>query len=96
MENTFTGKLTINNFGNGFVNCDNNDVIFISKKDLNFALNNNIVSGIIKEKTDKGYIGVITSNSSFVKKVYMGKVHHIFKDNVYIYPEKIDYCIKCF
>ena len=90
MENKFSGILSINDFGNGFVNCDyNNDkiVVFVSKKNLNFGLHNTNVSGIIKEKTDKGYIGIITSQPSFINKMFVGKVHHIFKNDVYIYLE---------
>jgi ribonuclease R len=90
-ENKFSGILSINDFGNGFVNCDyNNDkiVVFVSKKNLNFGLHNTNVSGIIKEKTDKGYIGIITSQPSFINKMFVGKVHHIFKNDVYIYLEQ--------
>ncbi len=87
-ENKFSGILSINDFGNGFVNCDNGNVVFISKKNLNFGLHNTNVSGIIKEKTDKGYIGIITSLPSFINKMYIGKVHHIFKNDVYIYLEQ--------
>jgi ribonuclease R len=88
MENTFSGILSINDFGNGFVNCDNGKVVFIPKKNLNFGLHNTNVSGIIKEKTDKGYVGIITSQPSFINKMYVGKVHHIFKNDVYIYLEQ--------
>jgi ribonuclease R len=91
MENKFSGILSINDFGNGFVNCEyNNDkiVVFVSKKNLNFGLHNTIVSGIIKEKTDKGYVGIITSQPSFINKMFVGKVHHIFKNDVYIYLEQ--------
>jgi ribonuclease R len=90
-ENKFSGILSINDFGNGFVNCEyNNDkiVVFVSKKNLNFGLHNTNVSGIIKEKTDKGYIGIITSQPSFINKMFVGKVHHIFKNDVYIYLEQ--------
>ena len=90
-ENKFSGILSINDFGNGFVNCEyNNDkiVVFVSKKNLNFGLNGDNVSGIIKEKTDKGYVGIITSQPSFIGKMYVGKVHHIFKNDVYIYLEQ--------
>ena len=89
-ENKFSGILSINDFGNGFVNCINNIVVFIPKKDLNMGLHNTIVSGLIKEKTDKGYVGVITSQPSFIDKIYMGKVHHMFKNDIYIYVEKIN------
>ena len=40
-ENKFSGILSINDFGNGFVNCEyNNDkiVVFVSKKKLEFWL----------------------------------------------------------
>ena len=90
-ENKFSGILSINDFGNGFVNCMyNNDkiVVFVSKKNLNFGLHNTNVSGIIKEKTDRGYVGIITSVPSFIDKMYVGKVHHIFKNDVYIYLEQ--------
>jgi ribonuclease R len=90
-ENKFSGILSINDFGNGFVNCEYNNekiVVFVSKKNLNFGLHNTIVSGIIKEKTDKGYVGIITSQPSFIGKMYVGKVHHIFKNDVYIYLEQ--------
>ena len=90
-ENKFSGILSINDFGNGFVNCDHNNdkiVVFVSKKNLNFGLHNTTVSGIIKEKTDKGYVGIITSVPSFIDKMYVGKVHHIFKNDVYIYLEQ--------
>ena len=87
-ENKFSGILSINDFGNGFVNCDNGNVVFISKKNLNFGIHNTNVSGTIKEKTDKGYIGIITSLPSFINKMYIGKVHHIFKNDVYIYLEQ--------
>ena len=84
----FTGTLYINVFGNGFVNCLDK-VIFIPKNSLNYALHNDIVSGIITEKTDKGFIGKITSEPLFIGKTFLGRIHHIYKTIPYIYIDKL-------
>lgn len=77
-----SGKLIVNEFGNGFVNQDNKS-IYISKKDLNRAYNNEIVDLEYYQDDDQKYYGKVI-NYSLVGKSFIGNVHHTFKKIIYI------------
>lgn len=81
-----TGKLVINEYGNGFVNV-NNLTIYISKKDLNNAFHNEIVEVNYYKENNKYYGKVI--NYSLINKVFIGRVHHFYKDSVFIYCSEL-------
>ena len=81
------GKLIINEFGNGFVNTEDK-TIYINKKDLNKAFNYEIVEVEYKKDYQKNlYYGKII-NYTLVGKILTGFVHHIYKNEIYIFvPE---------
>ena len=82
-----SGKLIINEYGNGFVNIDNKS-IYIKKQNLNFGYNNQIVN--IKYHIDDSngnYYGEVV-NFSLIGKTFIGIVYNFFKEQIFIYvPE---------
>ena len=82
-----SGKLIVNEFGNGFVNQDNKS-IYINKKDLNRAFNNEIVELEYYQDDDLKYYGKVI-NYSLVGKSFIGNVHHTFKKIIYIYVSEL-------
>jgi ribonuclease R len=85
-NNNVSGKLVINEYGNGFVNI-NNISIYISKKDLNNAFHNEIVEVNYYKENNKYYGKVI--NYSLMNKKIIGKVHHFYKDSIFIYCSEL-------
>lgn len=83
---TTKGKLIINEFGNGFVNVDNKS-IYISKKNLSNSFHNEIVEIEYYLENGKYYGKVI--NYTLLNKIFIGKVHHFYKGNVYIYCNEL-------
>ncbi len=84
------GKLIINEFGNGFINIDDK-TIYINKKDIGKAFNLETVEIEYQECKDKKdkvlYYGKVI-NYSLVGKILTGFVHHIYKNEIYIFvPE---------
>ncbi len=85
------GKLIINEFGNGFVNIDDK-TIYINKKDIGKAFNLEIVEVEYQESEPDSkdkvlYYGKVI-NYSLVGKILTGFVHHIYKNEIYIFvPE---------
>ena len=86
-NNNVTGKLVINEYGNGFVNI-NNISIYISKKDLNNAFHNEIVEVNYYKENNKYYGKII--NYSLINKIFIGKVHHFYKDSIFIYCNELN------
>ena len=91
--NKTKGKLFINEFGNGFINTDikndntnNNITIYILKDHLNNAFHNEIVEVEYYEEECLFFGKII--NYSLLNKTFIGIVHHIYKNEYYIYcPE---------
>ena len=82
------GKLIINEFGNGYVNDNNLNIsIYINKKDLNCAFNNEIVEVQYYKKNDLYYGKVV--NYSLLNKIFIGYVHHFYLDEIYIYCSEL-------
>ena len=81
------GKLIINEFGNGFVNIDNNITIYINKKNLNNAFDGETVE-IEYTKEHSLYFGTVI-NYSLINKTFIGKVDHFFIDNIYIFVNEL-------
>ena len=79
-------KLLINEFGNGFVNYEDK-TIYINKKDLSNAFNLEEVSIEYYCKNNLYYGKVI--NYSLIDKVFIGIVHHIYQDEIYIYCDEL-------
>jgi ribonuclease R len=86
-----SGKLIVNEFGNGFVNQDNKS-IYINKKDLNRAFNNEIVDLEYYQDDDLKYYGKVI-NYSLVGKSFIGSIHHTFKKIIYIYVSELSQLI---
>ncbi len=87
MDNIINGKLIVNEFGNGFVNINQNFIIYISKKDLNGAFNGEMVD--VQFYTDNNmYYGKVI-NYTLVNKIFIGKVDHFYKNNIYIYCSEL-------
>lgn len=87
-EGIYEGTLSIHPSGNGFVNCKENMVILIPKNQLNYAITDSIVSVKIIEKNEKGYVGKVISEPIFINKTYVGKVHHFYSNEIFVYiPE---------
>lgn len=76
-----TGKLIINEFGNGFVNLDDK-IIYIKKTDIQNAYHGENVE-VEYEERDNLYFGKVI-HYSLVGKIFVGVVHHFFKDEIYI------------
>jgi ribonuclease R len=82
-----TGKIIINEFGIGFVNTPDK-IIYINKQNLNRAYNGEQVQvEIINQEEDKYYGKVI--NFSLVNRTFVGQVHHIYKDEIFICCKKL-------
>lgn len=80
------GKLIINEFGNGFINVDNRS-IYIEKVNLNNAYNGENVQVEYYEESGK-YFGKVI-NYELVGQTFIGKVHHIYKNEVFIYVSEL-------
>lgn len=84
LNNTISGKIIINEFGNGFINVDTTSV-YINKKNLNKAYNNEHVEvELIDEPDKKGLFGKVI-NYSLIGKTFIGKLHHKYKNELFIY-----------
>ncbi len=80
-----SGKLIINEYGNGFVNIENKS-IYIKKQNLNFGYNNQIVN--VKYHEDNGSFFGEVVNFSLIGKTFVGIVHNFYKEQIFIYvPE---------
>ena len=82
-----SGKLIINDYGNGFVNVDKKS-IYIKKQNLNLGYNNQIVN--VKyhiDDTNGNYYGEVI-NFSLIGKTFVGVVYNFYKEQIFIYvPE---------
>jgi ribonuclease R len=87
MDSIITGKLIVNEFGNGFININDNKTIYISKKKLNGAFNGEIVE-VEYHKDNDLYFGHVI-NYSLIDKIFIGKVDHFFMNNIYIYCNEL-------
>ena len=88
----YHGKLTITNFGTGYVNCLDGTSILIPKENINYAINGDDVDVVVDVENKisvKGLIGNIVSTPSFIGKNYLAIVHHFHKGNIYVYVEEI-------
>ena len=81
------GNLIINEYGNGFVNLNNNISIYINKKDLQNAFNGEMVEVEYYKKDDLYYGKVI--NYSLLGKTFIGKIHHFYLDEIFIYCNEL-------
>jgi ribonuclease R len=81
-----TGKLIINEFGNGFINI-NDKSIYINKKDLNKAFHGEEVT-VEYTETDSLFYGKVI-NYSLVNKTFVGYIHHFYKDQIYVYCSEL-------
>lgn len=86
MPSNANGKLIINEYGNGFINT-NNITVYIPKKHLNNAFHNEIVEIEYYSENNK-YFGKVI-NYTLVDKCFIGKVHHFYKKNVFIYCSEL-------
>ena len=78
-----SGKIIINEFGAGFVNT-HNKTIYINKQNLNRAYNGEHVEvEIINHKEGK------VINFSLINRIFVGQVHHIYKDEIFICSKKL-------
>lgn len=85
--NNVKGKLIINEYGNGFVNINNQLTIYIPKKDLNNAFQGELVDINYYKENNKYYGKVV--NYSLVNKSFIGKVHHFYKEYIFIYCNEL-------
>jgi ribonuclease R len=81
------GKIIINEFGIGFVNTSDK-TIYINKQNLNRAYNGEQVQVEIINKEEEKYYGKVI-NFSLIDKIFVGQVHHIYKDEIFIYSKKL-------
>lgn len=81
------GKIIINEFGIGFVNTPNK-TIYINKQNLNRAYNGEQVEVEIINNEDGKYYGKVI-NFSLIDKTFVGQVHHIYKDEIFICSKKL-------
>ncbi len=81
------GNLIINEFGNGFVN-SNNQTIYINKKDIGFAYNGAYVNVEIVKKDNNLLYGKII-NFSLIDKKFTCYVHHYYKNDTYLLCPKL-------
>jgi exoribonuclease R len=78
-----SGKLIINEFGNGFVNLSKRNItIYIPKKNIHFAYHNQNVD-VKYYMHNNMYYGEII-NFSLIDKLFIGKVSHFYKNHIYI------------
>ena len=87
VSNIKTGKIIINEFGIGFVNTSDK-TIYINKQNLNRAYNGEQVQVEIINHEDGKYYGKVI-NFSLVNRIFVGQVHHIYKDDIYICSKKL-------
>ena len=81
-----SGKLIINEFGNGFINY-NNIVIYINKNDLSNAFDGEIVTVEYYQKENLYYGKII--NYSLINKIFIGTVHHHYINFTFIYCDEL-------
>jgi ribonuclease R len=86
------GKLIVNEFGNGFLNITDNQKsinIYIKKQNLNKAFNNEIVDvEYYMDETESKYYGKVI-NYSLNNRTFIGNVHHIYKNEIFIYVSEL-------
>ncbi len=82
-----TGTIIINEFGIGFVNTPDK-TIYIDKQNLNRAYNGEKVQVEIINNEDGKYYGKVI-NFSLIDKIFVGQVHHIYKDEIFICSKKL-------
>lgn len=84
---SYSGKLIINEFGNGFVNT-NNKTIYISKKDIGYAYTGEIVNVEIVQEIDNLLYGKII-DFTLLEKEFTCCVHHYYKNETYLLCPKL-------
>ena len=87
MSNLAKGTLIINEYGNGFVNLDSFLCVYIPKKNLGNAYNNETVLIEYYKENNKYYGKVV--NYSLVNKIFIGRVHHYYKTSIFIYCDEL-------
>ena len=86
-DNIIFGEIIINEFGIGFVNTIDK-TIYINKQNLNRAYNGELVQVEIINSDEGKYYGKVI-NFSLVNRIFVGQVHHIYKDDIYICSKKL-------
>lgn len=81
-----SGKLIINDFGNGFVNLEDK-TIYIKKNNIQHAYNGEFVE-VEYDTRDGLYFGKVI-NYSLVNKIFIGKVHHFYKEEIFIFCHEL-------
>ena len=82
-----SGKIIINEFGAGFVNTPDKTV-YINKQNLNRAYNGEQVQVEIINHEEGKYYGKVI-NFSLIDRIFVGQVHHIYKDEIFICSKKL-------
>ena len=87
MSELETGKIIINEFGIGFLNTPDKS-IYISKQNLNRAYNGELVQVEIINQEEGKYYGKVI-NFSLIDRIFVGQVHHIYKDEIFVCSKKL-------
>lgn len=87
MPEVETGKIIINEFGIGFLNTPDKS-IYINKQNLNRAYNGELVQVEIINQEDGKYYGKVI-NFSLIDRIFVGQVHHIYKDEIFVCSKKL-------
>jgi ribonuclease R len=86
-----SGKLIVNEFGNGFLNTNNlinNLTIYIAKSDLNFAYSDVEADVEIISNNNSQYSGRVI-NFNIIGRKFVGQVHHMYKSDVFVYVDQL-------
>lgn len=78
-----SGLLLLNEFGNGFVNLENNITIYVPKANLGYGHHNASVDVDYDEKTNVGHV----VKCDILGKQFVGQVHHFFNNKVFVSVE---------
>ena len=82
------GTLKINCSGFGVIESNKFKKIKVDKKDLNLNFDGNKVTFEIIKETEYTYYAKVTSLPDFKNRVFVGIIHHFYKEDIFVFNAK--------
>ena len=85
----YKGTLKLNRAGFGTIDCTKlKKKIKVDKKDLNLNFDGNKVTFEILRETSTNYYAKITSLPDFKNRIFVGVIHHFYKEDIFVFNSK--------